>query len=251
MVCFVARKSFSGTICCDMARAQCTYCLEPLDDRPCIILESKPYCYLHAKSTIKILKLRYEESQRRYLDEMERYKKELGAWNDRKETESKTAVTWDGGDTVWLTGILGVIGWVSIPHVGFILGGIVGIFVGLAVKEKQQKRFGQLFDSKYPKPTTPCTEQPKRFDESSLVLDKKWPRTSLNNRDIRTSILTRDRHICQSCGRHYGKELLEVHHVQPQADDGPDHPANLVTLCLECHDRETWFGHRRMYPTTL
>lgn len=61
-------------------------------------------------------------------------------------------------------------------------------------------------------------------------------------------MLYRDNFTCQDCGEfrafinEHGMTIpidcgLEVHHIVPVSDGGGDEPANLVTLCVECHKR--------------
>lgn len=45
--------------------------------------------------------------------------------------------------------------------------------------------------------------------------------------------LERDGGRCVVCGR---SDNLSVHHLKPRAIGGATHPANLVTLCRDCHD---------------
>lgn len=62
-----------------------------------------------------------------------------------------------------------------------------------------------------------------------------WPR-------IREIIISRDGHRCQKCGDSVAGRaswLVEVHHVIPRVEGGSDHPANLMTLCAECHRHDT------------
>jgi ribosomal protein L44E len=67
-----------------------------------------------------------------------------------------------------------------------------------------------------------------------------WPR-------IQITILRRDRFTCQECGRGHreighkrnGRAELEVHHIIPRSMGGTEHPANLMTLCKECHSKHT------------
>ena len=40
---------------------------------------------------------------------------------------------------------------------------------------------------------------------------------------------------CACCHREFGVEL-NVHHILGGAFGRPDHPANLLTLCRECHE---------------
>jgi hypothetical protein len=61
-------------------------------------------------------------------------------------------------------------------------------------------------------------------------------------RKLRTTVVERDRNICQDCGRaleHLPKWYTEVHHIIPRIRGGGDHPANLKTLCVECHRKYT------------
>jgi hypothetical protein len=62
----------------------------------------------------------------------------------------------------------------------------------------------------------------------------------------RDEILERDKYTCRGCGAEGpgagGTARLHVHHADPEPDDGDRHdPANLVTLCADCH---AWL-HRR------
>jgi uncharacterized Zn-finger protein len=65
-----------------------------------------------------------------------------------------------------------------------------------------------------------------------------WPK-------VHITILRRDGFTCQDCGR-YGRRLIdgrirgqEVHHIVPRSEGGTEHPANLKTLCHQCHKRYT------------
>jgi len=62
----------------------------------------------------------------------------------------------------------------------------------------------------------------------------------------RFNILLRDNYTCQKCGLPFSGDNLEVHHIIPKSNHGTDNPTNLVTLCLDCHDKETWYGHFRV-----
>lgn len=76
---------------------------------------------------------------------------------------------------------------------------------------------------------------------------EKWKR-------IRTKILERDKHTCQSCkvtieelARRYRrkKRLLIVHHIIPahrKGDDDLEADENLITLCYTCHYRAAFIG---------
>lgn len=54
-------------------------------------------------------------------------------------------------------------------------------------------------------------------------------------REMRIQVMERDGHRCTCCGR--ADAALDVHHVVARRDGGTDEPANLVTLCEDCHGR--------------
>jgi len=83
------------------------------------------------------------------------------------------------------------------------------------------------------------TEDLMDFDE---FRDLFWPHITIR-------IKQRDGERCVDCGKK--EEMtsflepklstrLEVHHIIPRSQGGSDHPANLKTLCHECH----WKYHR-------
>jgi RNA-directed DNA polymerase len=53
--------------------------------------------------------------------------------------------------------------------------------------------------------------------------------------ELRRHILERDKYTCQHCGH---KQNLEVHHILSRREQGTDDPANLITLCEDCHIKE-------------
>lgn len=74
---------------------------------------------------------------------------------------------------------------------------------------------------------------PDRFP--TFIKERAW-------RKVRAAVLERDRHQCQECGRDLSKYpawYTEVHHLMPVISGGSDHPANLITLCTECHGAHT------------
>ena len=53
---------------------------------------------------------------------------------------------------------------------------------------------------------------------------------------LRKEILRRDNGICQACLRAGRVQIgREVHHLKPRAAGGSHDPANLETLCGDCH----------------
>lgn len=53
---------------------------------------------------------------------------------------------------------------------------------------------------------------------------------------------------CRMCLRHKNglgvREVLEIHHVIPVADNGPDEPENIWVICTACHK---YIHHQRTY----
>lgn len=57
-------------------------------------------------------------------------------------------------------------------------------------------------------------------------------------RAVREDVLERDGHACRECpadADDVGVDRLHVHHIRARARDGPDEPANCITLCQSCH----------------
>lgn len=61
--------------------------------------------------------------------------------------------------------------------------------------------------------------------------DKKWP-------EIRKQIHKRDGYKCLKCNTRRSSETrLVVHHITPVSEGGESYSKNLITLCLNCHDK--------------
>ena len=71
----------------------------------------------------------------------------------------------------------------------------------------------------------------KRRDLPNSLLRAAW-----------SAVLQETRIACVQCGATSG---LNAHHVIPREEGGPHAPANLETLCVVCHGRETADEHRR------
>lgn len=70
--------------------------------------------------------------------------------------------------------------------------------------------------------------------------------TAVRSEAIRLYALKRSQGTCEGCSvaaPFQGKEgpFLEVHHLHRLSDGGPDHPANVIALCPNCH-RRVHFG---------
>lgn len=51
---------------------------------------------------------------------------------------------------------------------------------------------------------------------------------------VREEVLVRSRRTCCVCHR-FGGRNVEVHHIVPEADGGPDTIENAIALCFRCH----------------
>ncbi len=61
---------------------------------------------------------------------------------------------------------------------------------------------------------------------------------------LKKAVWERDGFRCRQCGQHRPeKGALVTHHRDGSKDN--HHPANLVTLCRPCHNREHWQTRRR------
>lgn len=52
---------------------------------------------------------------------------------------------------------------------------------------------------------------------------------------LKAIVFARENNTCQDCG--VSGRFLELHHLIPEAEGGPNHPDNLSALCRPCHDR--------------
>jgi hypothetical protein len=51
------------------------------------------------------------------------------------------------------------------------------------------------------------------------------------------AIKRRDSYTCQDCGIEAGEgKMLDVHHIQPLSNGGPNRLSNLELLCIDCHN---------------
>lgn len=52
---------------------------------------------------------------------------------------------------------------------------------------------------------------------------------------VRQYVLYRDKHQCIHCKN--TNQPLEVHHIKPRSKGGTERPGNMVSLCIECHEK--------------
>lgn len=53
--------------------------------------------------------------------------------------------------------------------------------------------------------------------------------------ELRAEVLARDRYRCKRCGKLGNQHSLQVHHITPLSEGGPNEKWNLITVCRRCH----------------
>jgi 5-methylcytosine-specific restriction protein A len=77
------------------------------------------------------------------------------------------------------------------------------------------------------------------------------------SRDVRNYVLARANGNCEGCAlpapfvRSDGNAYLEPHHLRRLSDGGPDHPAQVIALCPNCHRRVHFGADGRTYNDAL
>ncbi|MFX0093219.1 MAG: RNA-guided endonuclease IscB, partial [Candidatus Hodarchaeota archaeon] len=68
--------------------------------------------------------------------------------------------------------------------------------------------------------------------------------------NLKSYVRARDQHTCQLCKGKSHDPRLECHHIIPRTEGGTDIPANLITLCKQCH-KEVHDGLKKLSPHTI
>jgi len=70
---------------------------------------------------------------------------------------------------------------------------------------------------------------------------------------LRSLTLRRDQYTCQACARTEHSSRLHAHHIVPHKGDMSLfwNPANLMTLCEDCHREHTTQTERRGYSNQI
>lgn len=76
----------------------------------------------------------------------------------------------------------------------------------------------------------------ERYPTRTIYVDtgQGTAKTCLKWSEARRLALARDGHRCRVCGAD-DRDALTVHHIYPKGLGGVNCPANLVTLCRQCH----------------
>lgn len=100
---------------------------------------------------------------------------------------------------------------------------------------------------------SPEPEPPSFVDQFSAPTAAALRETTVLVRErsaaVREAVLRRAQGFCELCGEPgfvttSGSVYLETHHVVPLADDGPDHPSNVVAICPQDHRRAHYAAER-------
>jgi len=126
------------------------------------------------------------------------------------------------------------------PGAGLILGVPLGIWLAKEIEWRLELKY----EAEHPEPPKSVAPVKKPVEFS---LDQRSFSTSSRISSYRETVLARDTFTCQTCGCREHPSELEVHHVLPRSSGGEDFLTNLVTLCIDCHNNEKWFGHVRVY----
>lgn len=107
-----------------------------------------------------------------------------------------------------------------------------------SIERKYQAHLNLIKRIKSLLPISNVVIETAKFDiqkiENSNISGKKYQQgKQLGFENVKQYVLTRDKRICQHCGKNNTK--LEVHHIKFRSNGGTDKPSNLITLCSKCH----------------
>lgn len=214
-----------------MAQYECSECNKNLHGHPKIRVQGEIYCYTCAKRLVEILdgptEAKHAKEMKAHDIQYEKWKK----WNEKRELALPSPKT-----QMWIVvGVaIGCAVFLANPIFFIIPGLIVGFIVNYFYFHNEKKDWIR----RNPEPAYPASPS-NNFVRDRIELVGGVSGTPLSS-GYQKKILERDGYKCQICG---GTDRLEVHHIKPQAKGGKHFPANLITLCLDCHLDENWFGH--------
>jgi hypothetical protein len=228
-----------------------------LAGKPKIEIEGQPYCYKCAKleqltrdvAAITRTRTEFAQRERGYEHRKQAFYDQHDEWRRQRNAYCKLGQPGCVGGVI-LTVALGVFAStfsVKLIWVGLIAASLSYLVFASYVERRRHSQF--IIENPEPKFSEDAPVDnlvPTRVQHRLLESDG----TRLSSRNYREEILKRDNNTCQRCGKKKQRRFLEVHHIIPRSKGGTDDPTNLITLCHHCHDRETWYGHRRAYPTT-
>jgi hypothetical protein len=220
-----------------MAQHECSECNKNLHGHPKINVEGSIYCYPCAKNIVAAMdhstEVKHAKEVKAHDIQYEKWKK----WDEQR----KLAVPSTNTQMYVTLGVaIGCAVLMENPIFFFLPGLVVGFIVNQFYFNSQKKEWIRF----HPEPVFPPTPS-NSFVRDRIELVGGVSGTPLSA-GYQKKILERDGYKCQIYG---GTDRLEVHHIKPQAKGGKHFPANLITLCFDCHVTENWFGHsHKMRP---
>lgn len=115
--------------------------------------------------------------------------------------------------------------------------------------DKQTARFQKRFRSGLPKTPPTGVTKPAR----SVSQTVHYARDPV----VRAWVLERANGVCEACqsvapfANRKGEPFLEVHHLRPLSEGGPDTVANTVAVCPNCHRRLHYGSDNGAYTDTI
>lgn len=222
----------------------CTSCGKSLIGHPIIQVEAsqgkgKEYCYNCAKRVVGQL----EDSEQKKADSD--YSKAMEEWERLKELN----ITGSRKILLGLSEITAILASFVLSSFVFVLSEseLLGFITWIVLMWFFYKLIGTKHYHEQkpipPKPTKEIVKINHHPAKNNNVEDKE----SFCNGFSRQKIIQRDGGKCQWCGQKSPQVKLEVHHIIPVSQGGDDNVRNLITLCVDCHKKETWYWHVHKY----
>jgi predicted restriction endonuclease len=238
----------------------CKICRRDLNNRPIILVEGEYYCFYHAKIVVKeIERNRFEENYKNYRIQKDIYDKAYAIYLDKQsdwEKSKKEFFDKNKSGTILpllIGGLLTLTGFIINAVIG-VIAFFLSIYIANVLRDKEIEKLRNIYLSEYPEPHI-CISEPTKssFEQASYfpIYAFEGDDGLKLGKDYRQWILERDKYRCQGCLELKATNELEVHHIIPRNFGGQDVAGNLITLCLDCHDREKWFGHHRIHARTI
>lgn len=234
----------------------CVDCDKKLFGYPKIHLEGQVYCFFCAKKEFRKLSEYsqsradeyYDKLTEKYEDEKKDVQEKVRVWRSERSKYVAKSSRSAFGVIVLIVACGSIVTYTYFTWVETFFIFISSLFLGKKYIRSEQERIEKQFKKSNPSPyrgvERPLQPLPDVVAHRPLTNDD----SPFIRSGYREAILKRDKHICQACGKRKHRMNLEVHHIIPRAQGGSNHPCNLVTLCLQCHDHEDWYGHVRRYP---
>jgi hypothetical protein len=232
----------------------CSRCNDNLFGKPKIDVDGSCFCYTCAKKEVATReKERREEAQNQYYSEKKAYDEARAAFTNENADWVKRRQEFVGTYGCALAIVSAVILSYLVNQlfsIGF--AGVIGafIFCGFVAETVQDIRDAK-FRAIAPEPILESNEPKLQTVDLVDHFPLDHDGSTVSKDSYRKKILLRDKNTCQVCGKRKEIHNLEIHHIIPRAQGGSDDPTNLVTICKHCHDREIWYEHVRIYPTTI